>query len=482
MNASPLPPGMAEMFDQIMARLDAIEAKLDNTPAPGAALEDRLLRLEAAADKLSGAAAGAPAMVAMATDTLDSAAQSLAAQGVDVDARARAGAALAEVVTRPGMLRLLDAVGNNADTLADAMDVLGQAPGALAMVADVVDGMARQLAESGVDLEGRLSRGVELIEVATRPAVLDSVLAGLKLVETAPDMAAMLIDMADDAVRDLGRQGVDVETRLKAMLGLLERASRPGVVAVMNQGLDLAANAPDLIAMGMDMFEDAIRDMDRAGIDMRGRIAAGLKALEAVTRPDTLALVTAATELVASAPDTAAMLIDMFDDLTGQMARAGIDLDTRGKALLSVVELATRPKTLSVLRSGLAAAEQAPELVQMLANIADDFARDAQSGGVTIEERLDAAIALLTEVSKPATMHTLTHLLQSDVFAPGAVGIIERAGHALQESCREKTTPVGLFGALGAARHADTQHALGFLLSFGKHFGAAMRAPAQIEA
>jgi len=80
-------------------------------------LEQRLGRIEAALARLEASMVGpqtivaeVPALLAVATDTVDRAVRGLAADGVDVDARLRAVGRLALTVTDPQALTALDEV------------------------------------------------------------------------------------------------------------------------------------------------------------------------------------------------------------------------------------------------------------------------------------------------------------------------------------------------------------------------------------
>ncbi|WP_322815956.1 DUF1641 domain-containing protein [Chloroflexus sp.] len=110
------------------------------------------------------------------------------------------------------------------NTLAD------EAPALLAMATDTVDGLYRDAANAGVDIDERLKVGLVALERLTDPATLRA-LAGLseqlvtldELARQAPGFAAMTVDMIDELYAAIRKQGID-----------LEDTARQGLVALRN--------------------------------------------------------------------------------------------------------------------------------------------------------------------------------------------------------------------------------------------------------
>ena len=141
------------------------------------AMVDKLDRLLALADE-------APGMAAMVGDMVDETVRSAAARGVDIEARLRAGLAIAEKLTAPDMVAKLDQL----------LAFANEAPGLVAMVGDMVDETAVTL-----DLESRLKMGLQIAEKATQPANLAQL----------GEMFEVLLEaesgmLSPDAVRTLG--------------------------------------------------------------------------------------------------------------------------------------------------------------------------------------------------------------------------------------------------------------------------------------
>ena len=156
-------PGMAAMVG------DMVDETVRSAAARGVDVEQRLQTALTLAEKLTAPAMvdkldrllaladEAPGMAAMVGDMVDETVRSAAARGVDIEARLRAGLAIAEKLTAPDMVAKLDQL----------LAFANEAPGLVAMVGDMVDETAVTL-----DLESRLKMGLQIAEKATQPANL----------------------------------------------------------------------------------------------------------------------------------------------------------------------------------------------------------------------------------------------------------------------------------------------------------------------
>ncbi len=92
-----------------------------------------------------------------------------------------------------------------------------------------------------------------------------------------PDAAAMVADIVDDSYRSAEEAGVDLDERLHLVLQLTERLTAPRTVEVLSrlterldtvdQAMTLADQAPGLLSMFVDMFDDTFRAVEEAGYD-----------------------------------------------------------------------------------------------------------------------------------------------------------------------------------------------------------------------
>jgi uncharacterized protein YjgD (DUF1641 family) len=123
-------------------------------------IEASLARLE---HRLATAEAQAAAAVSVATDSVDHLVADARARGVDVDARLKLALRLAERLTDPAVASSLELL----------LAMVPQAPAAVAMAADSVDGVVSRLRASGIDVEARARLLGRAIERLTSPEALD---------------------------------------------------------------------------------------------------------------------------------------------------------------------------------------------------------------------------------------------------------------------------------------------------------------------
>jgi uncharacterized protein YjgD (DUF1641 family) len=123
-------------------------------------IEASLSRLE---HRLAALESHATAAVGIATDSVDRLVADARARGVDVDARARLALRLAERLTDPAVAASIEA------TLA----LLPQAPAAVAVLTDAVDGAVGRLRASGIDVEARAKLLGSALERLTSPEALE---------------------------------------------------------------------------------------------------------------------------------------------------------------------------------------------------------------------------------------------------------------------------------------------------------------------
>lgn len=211
--------------DDAMASPDAVPALPDDRPNGHAALSadlaERLLArldaVEAKLDRLAPALDAAPAAVAAATDVFDDHAARLRDRGVDVEVRLGRLLALAE--------RLTDDRTHHA--LEQVLDLADQAPGLASMVVDVLDDAARQLAEEGLDVEVGLSRGARAalrFGQMVGPREIDALQTLLASEALAPEAVQVVSAAAQALVECQGR-----ERQRVGPLGLLRALRDPDV-------------------------------------------------------------------------------------------------------------------------------------------------------------------------------------------------------------------------------------------------------------
>jgi len=244
---------------------DALQQRL-NDPSTVASLTrllDRIDSLEQTVDKLTDALNQAPGMISMMTDVADEKARIAAESGIDVDERLRSALVIAEKLTEPKTIAVLSGLLDRVDQLEDLVKMTDQAPGMIAMMTDVADEQYRLAAESGIDIEARVKTGLVLVEKLTTPqsmAVLsklvdqmDTLEQAAGMLEQAPGMLAMGVDIADDMARSATESGLDIDQftnqGFQALIKFSTLVASDGFDAVIDSGiLD-----PDAVSIIGDM-------------------------------------------------------------------------------------------------------------------------------------------------------------------------------------------------------------------------------------
>lgn len=196
-------------------------------------------------------------------------------------------------------------------------------------------------------------------------------------------------------------------------------------------------------------------------------------------------------------PGMTAMFADMADEAYRKADANGISIDQRLKNALVIAEKLTSPEMTEKLGNLLSLADQAPGLIAMTADMADEAYRKADARGVSIDQRIKLAWEAAEKLTAPEMIAKLEQLLAMGHQMPGLVAmtadiadetmrnaiakgvdpqiiaqVAGSAGQALSQASQEATAKVGgIFSLLGALKDSDRQRGLGFLMNFLKHFG-----------
>ena len=229
--------------------------------------------------------------------------------------------------TAAALNRLLDRIDALEQAVGSLTDAVQQAPGLMAMTGDMVDNVYRDAAKRGVDLEERALQGLHLLEKVTEPKVATQLQQLLDLADQAPGLAAMAGDTVDDLYRDAAASGVDLNQRATVGLQLLNKLTEPKMVEQLQQLLDLADQAPGLAAMAGDMVDDLYRDAAASGVDLNQRATVGLQLLNKLTEPKMVEQLQQLLDLADQAPGLVAMAVDTADTMYEYVSEAGVDPD-----------------------------------------------------------------------------------------------------------------------------------------------------------
>lgn len=273
--------------------------------------------------------------------------------------------------------------------------------------------------------------------------------------------------------------------RTNGVSTLQARLNEPATAASINRLLDrieeleqavttltnTLSQAPGLVAMAGDMMDEAYHQAAIHGIDLEKRAQVGLHLLAKLTEPRMVAQLEQLMAMAEQAPGLAAMLGDMADEAIGSAARAGVDLEERAQLGLQLLKRLTEPQMVQQLNQALDMAEQAPGLIAMMGDMADDAVRSASSAGFDLEEMLRKGAAAAQKINTLTSSPEYAALMNSGLLDAHSLGLLANLGKAISNSQSRPIQPLGPMGLFSALRDPDVQKALGFLMNLAKELG-----------
>ncbi|MEZ4416818.1 MAG: DUF1641 domain-containing protein [Gemmatimonadota bacterium] len=179
------------------------------------------------------------------------------------------------------------------------------------------------------------------------------------------------------------------------------------------------------------------------------------------------------TELVQVGPGALAAFTDAVDETIREAKAQDVDVDARTREALHLLKRLTDPKLAISLNRLLDLVEGSEGTLAMLGDTADDLARE-----MDLPARSRAGGALLEKATRPDTLRQLAEmfdvLLEADsgmldAHAVRTLGITAQSLVAARERPERRAS---IWALLRAGKEPELQRALGFLLDFGKEFGA----------
>ncbi len=193
---------------------------------------------------------------------------------------------------------------------------------------------------------------------------------------------------------------------VQAMNRILDRLD------VIESSLQKIHEAPGMISMVADMADDAVRTASDKGIDIDERLRSALAMAEKLTAPEMVDKIDHFIAAVDQAPGMVSMVADITDDLVRTNADRGVDIDERLRVALHIAEKLTDPAMVERIDALIAATDQAPGMVSMAVDIVDDTVRTAAENGVDINERLSSALVLAEKLTAPHVVEQLNGMLE----------------------------------------------------------------------
>ncbi len=138
---------------------------------------------------------------------------------------------------------------------------------------------------------------------------------------------------------------------------------------------------------------------------------------------DRLDVIESSLEKIHEAPGMISMVTDMADDAVRTASKNGVDIDERLRSALSIAEKLTAPSMVEKIDHLISALDQAPGMVSMVADITDDLARTQAANGIDIDERLRGALSLAEKLTAPAMVNQINGLIAAAEQGTGMVSM-----------------------------------------------------------
>lgn len=174
---------------------------------------------------------------------------------------------LAERLSDPKTSEALHRLLDRAESMDQALAVIGDVPNLLAIAVDFFDAMSRKASEDGIDIEQRATHLLQLFVQVTEPnnmAAIKNLVSrlpkldeGSALLDDMPGLLATGIDVFDEWASDLKKEGID-----------LERSLRQGLHAALYLGGQIRKEELDRIGFLLKsevMSENSVATVGMAG-------------------------------------------------------------------------------------------------------------------------------------------------------------------------------------------------------------------------
>lgn len=300
---------------------------------------------------------------------------------------------------------------------------------------------------------------------------LDVIESSLDKIHEAPGMISMVADMADDAVRTASSNGIDFDERLRSALAIAEKLTAPAMVDKIDHLIAAIDQAPSMISMVADMADDMVQTNAKRGVDLDERMRVALHMAEKLTEPAMVERIDALVGAVEQAPGMISMVVDMADDNIRTAAEHGVDINERLSSALVLAEKLTAPKVVEQLTGMLAMMDQSSGLIAMAADSFDSIMQSAIDNGIDPQEFATQMFGVTTKLAQMMGTKEMQELLDGGMFDVQTLQIMGAASSALVESNQLPRKKVGLFGMMKEMKNSDMQRAIGFLTTFGRLFG-----------
>ncbi len=163
-------------------------------------------------------------------------------------------------------------------------------------------------------------------------------------------------------------------------------------------------------------------------------------------------------------------MLAMGGDIADEWARHDGRADARLLGAMALLERLTQPEVLRTLDAIVTQLEAGPQMVALVGDIFDEFARSAAAQGADLQGATDNLLATARAIIHALGDPNTKDFLESGALSGDALKTINRAARSLIEA-HASSSSVGFFGAMSRMRDPDVQRAVGFALTAAKAFG-----------
>lgn len=222
------------------------------------------------------------------------------------------------------------------------------------------------------------------------------------------------------------------EQVVNAMNRILDRLD------VIESSLNTLHDAPGMISMVTDMTDAAVRSASDRGVDVDERLRAALTIAEKLTAPSMVEKIDTFIAAIDQAPGMVSMVADIADSTVRSASEKGVDIDERLRAALAIAEKLTAPSMVKKINTLVDAADQTSGMVSMTVDIIDDTVRTAANKGVDINERLNSALVLAEKLTAPQVVEQINGMLDMMNQSSGLIAMAADSFDGIMQAAIDK--------------------------------------------
>lgn len=328
---------VAQMLQQVMDRLDAIEARLDAlAPRPEVtALVQVVADNPEVYRSLVTLIAQAPMAMEFMGEFVTTVLTQVDDDGMNMEMRLQECLTLFKRVTKPEVLAQLHM----------GLDLMEQLPEHYGTGVEILQSLVDHVLSMDPQVTLRIEEAVHILELVTRPEVMGTARKGMALIEAHPAAMDTLI-----------------ETGSVALAKIEEAQLEP---AVVEKYLGLALAAVDRI--------------EASTLDLETLMGDGIDLLEKAATADNLAFAAKGLDLLARMNGTKDVLLSVADKAMARIGTDDFDLETRASAGLELVVELSRPDTLASIKQVTDSGLLEPQVMNMLVAVGEAMATSCQT-------------------------------------------------------------------------------------------------------